>query len=142
MSFEKIWIDSTNGLTIWDKFGNLEYFCDVTGLTEASASVVNKTANVKSSSVHYYMNSPTTYTRAATVKQFIHDPGRRKGNAIPGKPFVLVSDAGLPGEESRQFTYEGAFMDLHAFLVGSAKMQLDLYSQSGAHYSAIPGNTP
>lgn len=142
MSYEKIWIDSTNGLKIWDKFGNLEFFCDVSGLTEASASIVNKTANVKSSSVHYYMNSPTTYTRGATVKQFIVDPGRRKGNAIPGTEFVLVADAGLPGEEIRQFTYEGAFMDLHAFLVGAAKMQLDLYSGRNAHYTPIPAVTP
>lgn len=142
MSYEKIWIDSTNGLKIWDKFGNLEYFCDVSGLTEASASIVNKQANVKGSSVHHYMNSAATYTRAATVKQFIYDPGRRKGNAIPGKPFVLVSDAGLPGEQTRQFTYEGAFMDLHAFIVGSAKMLVDLFSETGTRYTAIPGNTP
>ena len=128
MSYEKIWIEAATGLKIWDKYGNLDYFCDTTGLTEASASIVNKTANVKSSSVHYYMNSEATYTRAATAKQFIYDPGRRKGNAIPGKPFVLVADAGLPGEESRQMRYEGAFMDLHAFITGAAKMQVDLFS--------------
>lgn len=142
MSYEKIWIEAATGLKIWDKYGNLEFFCDVTGLTEASASVVNKQANVKASSVHYYMNSPTTYTRGATFKQFIYDPGRRKGNAIPGKPFVLVADAGLPGEETRQFTYEGAFMDLHAFITGAAKMQVDLFSETGTRYSSIPGATP
>lgn len=142
MSYEKIWIEAATGLKIWDKYGNLGFFCDVAGLTEASASIVNKQANVKGSAVHYYMNSEATYTRAATVKQFIHDPGRRKGNAIPGKPFVLVADAGLPGEESRQFLYEGAFMDLHAFITGSAKMQVDLFSQTGTRYTAIPGVTP
>lgn len=142
MSYAKIWIEAATGLKIWDKYGNLEYFCDVAGLTEASASIVNKQANVKGSSVHYYMNSEATYTRAATVKQFIHDPGRRKGNAIPGKPFVLVADAGLPGEESRRFLYEGAFMDLHAFITGSAKMQVDLFSATGTRYTAIPGVTP
>lgn len=142
MSYEKIWIEASTGLRIWDKFGNLDYFCDTSGLTEASDSVVNKQANVKGSSVHYYMNSAATYTRGATVKQFIYDPGRRKGNAIPGKPFVLVSDAGLPAEETRQFTYEGAFMDLHAFITGSAKMMVDLFSESGTRYTAIPGVTP
>jgi len=142
MSYAKIWIDTNNGLKIWDKFGNLDHFCDTTGLTEASASVVNKQATVKGSSVHYYMNSEATYTRAATVKDFIYDPGRRKGNAIPGKPFVLVSDAGLPGEETRQFTYEGAFTDLHAFVVGSAKMLVDLFSETGTRYTSIPGTTP
>lgn len=142
MSYEKIWIDAANGLRIWDKFGNLEFFCDTSGLTEASASVTNKQANVKGSSVHYYMNSAATYTRGATVRQFIHDPGRRKGNAIPGKPFVLVADAGLPGEETRQFTYEGAFMDLHAFITGAAKMQVDLFSETGTRYTAIPAASP
>ena len=142
MSYEKIWIDATNGLKIWDKYGNLDFFCDTSGLTEASASVVNKQANVKGSSVHYYMNSAATYTRGATSKQYIVDPGRRKGNAIPGKPFVLVADAGLPGEETRQFTYEGAFMDLHAFIVGSAKMMVDLFSETGTRYTAIPAVSP
>ena len=142
MSYDKIWIEAASGLTIWDKYGNLEYFCDTTGLTEASSSVTNKQANVKASSVHYYMNSETTYTRAATTKQFIHDPGRRKGNAIPGKPFVLVADAGLPSEEKRQFTFEGAFLDLHAFVTGSAKMTVDLFSDSGTRYTAIPESTP
>ena len=142
MSYNKIWIEAATGLTIWDKYGNLEYFCDTTGLTEAATSVTNKQANVKGSSVHHYMNSEATYTRAATTKQFIHDPGRRKGNAIPGKPFVLVADAGLPGEESRQFTYEGAFLDLHAFVTGAAKMQVDLFSESGTRYTAIPAATP
>lgn len=142
MSYAKIWIETSSDLKIWDKYDNLKYFCDVSGLTEASASIVNKQATVKGSSVHYYMNSPSTYTRAATSRQFMFDPGRRKGNAIPGNPFVLVSDAGLPGEERRQFRYEGAIIDLHAFLVGSAKMMLDFYSETGTRYTAIPGNTP
>ncbi len=140
MSYAKIWIEAATGLTIWDKYGNLEFFCDTTGLTEASASVTNKQANVKGSSVHHYMNSESTYTRAATMKQFIHDPGRRSGNAIPGKPFVLVADAGLPSEENRRFAYEGAFLDLHAFVTGAAKMQVDLFSETGTRYTTIPGS--
>lgn len=138
----KIWTEANSGLVIFDKFDNLKFFADTASLTEASASVSAKNATVKGSTVHFYMNSKATHTRAATVKEFIVDPGRRKGAALPGWNFVLGADLGVPGEEIREFTAKGTIMDLHTFLTGAAKMAITLWGPTGARYSTIPGNTP
>jgi hypothetical protein len=64
------------------------------------------------------------------------DPGRKYGNSLPGKPFV-VDD----GTERRQMTYQGDFTDLHAYFVGDTKAAISLYSERGVRYS-IAAPTP
>ena len=58
----------------------------------------------------------------------MYDPGRRNGAATPGKDMLLSDDT-----ERRAFTYVGSWTDVHAFLVGQAKMDLKAYSESARY---------
>ena len=58
----------------------------------------------------------------------MYDPGRRNGAATPGKDMLLSDDT-----ERRAFTYVGPWTDVHAFLVGQAKMNLKAYSESARY---------
>ena len=57
------------------------------------------------------------------------DPGRKSGNAVAGKPFI-VSD----GTEKRQFRYTGNWTDVHALFVGDVANETTLYSSTGTRY--------
>ena len=59
----------------------------------------------------------------------IVDPGRKSGNAIPGKPFVADD-----GTEKRQFRFTGDWTDVHALFVGNVPNETSLYSPTGTRY--------
>jgi hypothetical protein len=132
---------STPNLFIWGETPNINYFLKTPLAPASQAGVSNKQSLVAAHQRRQYPGDSTPVNVSASSREFLFDPGARNGTALPGKPFVLVGDAGLPGEERRQFTYQGRFVDLHAFLVSQAKMQLALYSPSGKRYK-IEGATP
>lgn len=128
-------------LFIWAETANINFFLKTPLAPVSAAGVTNKQASVSAHTRRQYPGDPTPSNVGASAREFIYDPGARNGSALPGKNFWLVADAGLPGEERRQFTYQGRMVDLHAFLVGQAKMQLELYGPTGKHYR-IAAATP
>jgi hypothetical protein len=121
-------------LAIWAETANINYFLKTPLVPAGQGTVTNKQAAVPSHTRRQYPGDPTPINVGGTVREFIHDPGRRSGNATPGKDFWLYSDVGLPGDEKRKFTYQGRITDLHAFLVGEVAMQVHLVGPSGARY--------
>ena len=102
---------------------------------------MNKQTTVKAHTRRQYPGDSTPINVATSGRQFMVDPGRKSGNALPGKSFRVVGDAGLPGEENRQFTYQGRWEDVHSLFVGDAAMQVFLYSPTGTRYvvdAALP----
>ncbi len=128
-------------VAIWGETANINYFLNTPLVPASSGSVATKQAAVSAHTRRQYPGDITPINVSSTQREFLYDPGAKNGTALPGKSFVLVSDAGLPGEERRQFTYQGRFLDLHSFLVGDVKMQVQLYSPSGKRYT-IDGTTP
>ena len=124
-----------NGNGIYAETANINYFLK-TPLSPASAEgVQNKTANVSAFTRRRYPGDPEPSNVSASTREFLYDPGRRNGNATPGKPFILDD-----GVEKRAFTFTGPFTDLHAFLVGDAKMDFRLFSPSASYsISAVGG---
>ena len=135
MSIQKHVYDAA-GNGIYAETANINYFLK-TPLTPASAEgVVNKTANVSAFTRRPYPGDPEPSNVSSSTREFLYDPGRRNGNATPGKPFIL--DDGL---EKRAFTFTGPFTDLHAFLVGDAKMDFTVYSPSASYeITAVGGD--
>ena len=133
MAIEKHVPDGTD-LVLLGETANLNYFLK-TALTPASAgSVVNKTTTVKSYTRRKYATDSNPVNVSGGSREFLFDPGRRNGGAVPGNPFILDD-----GVEKRQFHYIGTVIDLHAFLVGDAKMDMTFYSQSAAYSIAAAG---
>jgi hypothetical protein len=125
---------STPELYIWAETANINYFLKTPLQPAANAGASNKQASVSAHARRQYPGDTTPVNVSASLREFLVDPGARNGTALPGKPFVLVGDYGLPNEERRQFTYQGRFVDLHAFLGAQAKMELRLYSPKGKRY--------
>jgi len=140
MAIERFTIANTDTV-IYAEPDNLNYFLNTPLTPDTAASATNKQATVKAHTRRQYPGDTTTSSVSATVRTYLSDPGRRTGNALPGDSFRVVSDAGLPGEENRQFTYSGNWLDVHALFVGDAKMQVYLYSPSGTRYT-VDGTTP
>ena len=123
------------GNAIYGETANINYFLK-TSLAPASAEgVQNKTANVSAFTRRRYPGDSAPSNVSSSTREYLYDPGRRNGNATPGSPFIL--DDGL---EKRAFTFTGPFTDLHAFLVGDAKMDFRVFSPSASYdITAVEG---
>lgn len=123
---------------------NINYFLKTALTPQDSATATVKQSTVKAHQRRSFPGDTVTTSVSSSTREYLADAGRKSGNALGGYTFTLVGDAGLPGEEKRDFTLvSGRFMDLHAFLVGQAKMQVHLYGKSGARYviNAASGGT-
>lgn len=122
---------------------NINYFLKTPLVPQTSATAVVKQSTVKAYQRRSFPGDALTTSVSASSREYLADAGRKSGNALGGYTFTLVSDAGLPGEERRDFTLvSGRMLDLHSFLVGQAKMQLHLYGKSGARYVIDAAGAP
>ena len=115
---------------IYGEPANINYFVKTALESVSVGAVVNKTSEVQAHTRRRYVGDQTPSNVQKFNREFMYDPGRTSGNALPGKPFIL-SD----GVETRQFTLQGNIIDLHAYLVGEAKVALKLTTNDGAKYS-------
>ena len=128
MAIEKHTIDE-RGTAIWAETANLNYFLNTALTPDTVEGVEVRTKNIPQRSVRRYKGDPAPYTvSAVTGARYLYDPGRRGGSATPGKEMILDD-----GTEKRAMTYVGSFVDVHAFFLGDAKMDLTLFSE-GAPY--------
>ena len=140
MAIEKFTIGSSE-TAIWAEPDNLNYFLKTPLTPDAATGVINKQAQVKSHERRRYPGDPNPISVSAHSRSFMIDPGAKFSRGLPGKPFRVVSDAGLPGEENRQFTFQGDWADVHALFAGDAAMQVYLYSGRG-RYTVAAAGTP
>ena len=118
-----------NGLvTIIGDVANINYYLITALSPDSLTGIVDKTSNVKSYTRRAYAGDPNPVNVSGSTREWMYDPGRRNGAAIPGNPFILDD-----GYEKRSFMYIGNLVNLHAFLAGNAKMNFTLYSQSAAY---------
>ena len=107
---------------------NINYFLKEALVPDSVGEVVNVQQSVKGHTRRQYVNDDTPMNVPGHNRVVLFDPGRKNGAATPGKN-MLLSD----GTERRAFTYIGPWTEIHAFLVGNAKMDLAAYSQSARY---------
>lgn len=134
MSIQKHVYDAA-GNAIFAETANINYFLKTPLAPASEGSVVNKTSNVKAHARRQYPGDTTPANVSAASREYLYDPGRRNGTATPGKPFILDD-----GVEKRSFTFTGPFVDLHAFILSDAKMDLRLYSPSASYEIVAASN--
>ena len=122
-------------ITIYGETANINYFLKTPLTPVTDAGVTNKQVLAKAYQRRQYPGDTTLINMPATAREVLIDPSRKSGNGLPGRSIRLVADAGLPGEESRQFTLVGRWVDFHAWLATKAKMQIHAYNNSGARYT-------
>ena len=140
MAIQKFTIPAASGrnaFVIYAEKANINFFIK-TPLTDSDAGTFsNKQVAVKAYQRRQYPGDTALSNVPATYKEILVDPTRKSGNGLPGRSVVLLADAGLPGEERRQFTVKGRWVDFHAWLVTNAKMQIHAFNNTGAR-STIP----
>ncbi len=114
--------------SVWCIPTNFNYYVTTPVEPDSVDGVVNKSTTVKAHYRKRYVGDLEGSNVAAHGRDYMYDPGRKVGNALPGFSFIL--DDGI---ERRQFTLEGDVMDLHAYLVAQLKVDVKLYTQ-GARY--------
>jgi hypothetical protein len=123
-----------SGNAIYAETQNINYFLKTPLAPDSSGGVVNKTTTVGAFTRRRYPGDSSPSNVSSSTREYLFDPGRRNGAATPGSPFILDD-----GVEKRSFTFTGSFTDLHAFLVGDAKMSLRCYSPSASYDIAAAG---
>jgi hypothetical protein len=120
-------------ITIYGETANINYFLATPLEADALQGPTNSATTVASSSRRQYPGDTTTINVSSNSREFLVDPSRKSGNALPGRNFALKERGG--NEEFRSFTLKGRVMDLHAFLSGEAGKNMFLYTASGARYT-------
>ena len=113
---------------IFGETDNINYFLKTALEADSVGSVVNINSTVKAHTRRQYVGDSTPSNVPSHTRVTLFDPGRKNGSATPGKN-MLLSD----GTERRAFTYIGPWTEIHAFLVGEAKMDLAAYSESARY---------
>lgn len=124
-------------LILYGETANLNYFLVATLTPDTADGPTVSQSPVGGMSRRQYPGDATPISVGGAQREFLYDPTRSSGSALPGKTFVLrqkeVDGSGEP--ERRQFTYKGRWVDLHAYLRAEAAMDLYAYNSSGARYT-------
>lgn len=131
---------AAKGGDLYDKFGNLSYFADVTGLTDKTQTGYDITSSVSSFSRNHFMRDPAP-TSVSGYPRFVSLGIRQSKGAIPGFTITLMSDVGTPTEEKREFQYTGTMSGFVAWIKTTANMTIQLVGPSGTPYDPIPAAT-
>lgn len=133
MAIEKHTVKEDTNSAIYGETANINYFLKTALTPDSADGVVNVSQSVKAHTRRAYKGA-TPANVASHSRTVLYDPGRRNGSATPGQQMIL-SD----GTETRQFTYTGPWTEIHAFLVGNAKMDMSAYSASARYEIAAVG---
>lgn len=120
--------------SIWCIPANFNYFVKTDLVPDSEEGTINKQSTVKAHTRRLYYNDVLTVNVSAHQREFMVDPGRKVGSALPGYSFILDD-----GTEKRQFTTNADVMDLHAYLVSEVNATTQLYTE-GARYTISVAN--
>lgn len=120
------------GGTLYDRWGNLTYFADVSALEDLANTAADKETAVKAHSRPKFMNSKGKVSVSTTTRYYSVGLRQSKG-ALPGFNLTL-SD----GTEKRTFTYDGNISGFVAWLKDKAKVDIDMFGPTGTPYDPIP----
>ena len=117
---------------VYDKWGNLEYFADVSDLTDkASEGGTDSVLSVGTHTRKPYLNSKVEISVKAHDRYVMTGVRQSKG-AIPGKKVTLVS-----GPENRQFQVVGNLSGFYNWLKTNQKVAIQMYGPTGGPWDPI-----
>ena len=138
MAIQKFTIPAAGGrnaFTLYGEQANLAFFFTGPLTPDTAGGVTNYQVTRKAHTRRQYPGDATPINVGGSAAEFLKDPSRRSGTALPGRSIVIVGDQGLPGEERRQFTLKGRWVDFHAWAALNAKMQIQAFNNTGARYT-------
>lgn len=135
MKVEKIYVipdqNVLRGGDLYDRWGNFDFFADVTALQEKTSTLVEKSYSVPSHERGRFMRDPNPSTVSSTqaTRVFFGMPGK---GALPGKTFTFVAyeDDGTTLQK-RDFTFTGSTSALVGWLTTASERVIDVYGERG-----------
>jgi nucleoside-diphosphate-sugar epimerase len=112
---------------------NWNYYFDKPATPATAAGIEIKQYTRKAHTRRSYPGDPTPVNVSQAACEWVFDPGRKVGNAVPGYSIVLDD-----GTEKRQFTFDGDVAELILFCKEHLKAATAVYTQ-GARYTVTPG---
>jgi hypothetical protein len=122
----------------WCIYGNpqnFNYFVTTPLVPAVDAGRVTKTGTKKTHPRRRYVGDPSPMTVEGHTFDYLYDPGRRVGSAIPGWSFILYDYT-----EKRQFTTTGDVQNLVLYLQDNLKRTTRLYTQGASTDIKISAN--
>ncbi len=119
------------GGELYDKFSNLSYFADVTGLEDKTKTGTDLEVSVTSYKRGRFMRDPAPSTIPPQTRNVSVGIRQSKG-ALPGH-LITLDD----GVERRQFTYNGGMSGFYAWLKTAATQKVFLYGPTGTPYDPV-----
>jgi hypothetical protein len=124
-----------NPCTIYGEAANINYFLANELDPDQVSGPTNESVSVGAATRRQYPGDTTTVNVSGSTREFLKDPSRRSGSALPGKSFVLAERTANGIGEKRQFTFKGRILDLHSFLRAEAGKDMFFFSNTGARYT-------
>jgi len=106
---------------------NFAYFVSTPLVPAVEGGRVTKQSSKKSHTRRRYVGDPAPMNVDGHSFDYLYDPGRKVGSAIPGWSFILDD-----GTEKRQFTTTGDVQNLVLYLQDNLKMTCKLYTQGAS----------
>ena len=120
--------------SIWCIPANFNYFVKTDLTADSETGITNNQSTVKAHTRRLYYNDIIQVNVSSHSREYMNDPGRKTGSALPGYSFILDD-----GTEKRQFTTDADVVDLHAYLLVEVNAVTKLYT-TGARYVITPAN--
>lgn len=125
------------GGDLYDKFGNLSFFADVTALVDKTQTGVDLTVPVKAFNRERFMRDPAPYSVSATTRYVSMNIRQSKGG-IPGVTITLVGQGATGPVERRQFGWTGSMSAIAAWLRANSNIAINMFGPTGTPYDPIP----
>ena len=125
------------GGDLYDKFGNLSFFADVTALVDKTQTGVDLTVPVKAFNRERFMRDPAPYSVSASTRYVSMNIRQSKGG-IPGVTITLVGQGATGPVERRQFGWTGSMSAIAAWLRANSNIAIDMFGPTGTPYDPIP----
>lgn len=140
MTYSNIYVipDQGNlkGGDLYDRFGNLQFFADVTALVDKTQTGVDLEVSVSASTRGRFMRDPDPYDVASNTRYVSMNIRQTKGG-IPGVTITLVGQNVGGPIERRQFGYTGGLSALYAWLKTTANIDINMFGPTGTPYDPI-----
>ena len=122
-------------VTVWAETANLQFFL-ADAEPDGAGDRQNQQRTVAGHTRSQYHGDTSTVSVSGHTRDVIVDPGARKRNVIPGKPFTLeqLNAEGDVEGEVRQMSYVGTLTNLVAAFDGAAAVPCQLRSPAGVPY--------
>jgi len=127
------------GGDLYDRFGNLTFFADVSALVDKTQTGVDLQVEVAASTRSRFMRDPDPYDVASNTRYVSMNIRQTKGG-IPGVTITLVGQNVGGPIERRQFGYTGGLSALYAWLKTTANITINMYGPTGTPYDPIPAS--